>query len=63
MMAGWIWWRWEKARTEGKFAYCGILAMQVGRTSAKKLQLDGVKLNQPRALAVADFKGDGSRTS
>ncbi|HKN24561.1 MAG TPA: FG-GAP-like repeat-containing protein [Candidatus Acidoferrum sp.] len=26
----------------------------------KKLQLDGVKLNQPRALAVADFKGDGS---
>lgn len=26
----------------------------------KKLQLDGVKLNAPRALAVADFKGDGS---
>jgi len=26
----------------------------------KKLQLDSVKLNQPRALAVADFKGDGS---
>jgi len=26
----------------------------------KKLQLDGVKLDQPRALAVADFKGDGS---
>ena len=26
----------------------------------KKLQLDGVKLGQPRAVAVADFKGDGS---
>jgi tetratricopeptide (TPR) repeat protein len=26
----------------------------------KKLQLDGVKLDQPRALAVADFKGNGS---
>jgi tetratricopeptide (TPR) repeat protein len=26
----------------------------------KKLQLDGVKLHEPRALAVADFKGDGS---
>jgi tetratricopeptide (TPR) repeat protein len=26
----------------------------------KKLQLDNVRLNQPRALAVADFKGDGS---
>jgi Flp pilus assembly protein TadD len=26
----------------------------------KKLQLDAVKLDQPRALAVADFKGDGS---
>ena len=26
----------------------------------KQLQLDGVKLDQPRALAVADFKGDGS---
>jgi tetratricopeptide (TPR) repeat protein len=26
----------------------------------KKLQLDSVKLDQPRALAVADFKGDGS---
>ena len=26
----------------------------------KKLQLDSVKLNRPRALAVADFKGDGS---
>ena len=26
----------------------------------KKLQLDTVKLDQPRALAVADFKGDGS---
>jgi len=25
-----------------------------------KLQLDGLKLDQPRALAVADFKGDGS---
>jgi Flp pilus assembly protein TadD len=28
--------------------------------TTKKLQLDGVKLEQPRALAVADFKGDGS---
>ncbi|HTZ47509.1 MAG TPA: FG-GAP-like repeat-containing protein [Verrucomicrobiae bacterium] len=26
----------------------------------KDLQLDKVKLNEPRALAVADFKGDGS---
>lgn len=26
----------------------------------KKVQLDTVKLNQPRALAVADLKGDGS---
>ncbi len=26
----------------------------------KKLQLDSVKLDQPRALAVADFRGDGS---
>ena len=26
----------------------------------KKVQLDSVKLNRPRALAVADFKGDGS---
>ncbi len=26
----------------------------------KKLQLDAVKLEQPRALTVADFKGDGS---
>jgi tetratricopeptide (TPR) repeat protein len=26
----------------------------------KKLQLDSLKLDQPRALAVADFKGDGS---
>jgi tetratricopeptide (TPR) repeat protein len=26
----------------------------------RKLQLDTVKLDQPRALAVADFKGDGS---
>jgi Tfp pilus assembly protein PilF len=26
----------------------------------KKLQLDAVKLEQPRAVAVADFKGDGS---
>ena len=26
----------------------------------KKLQLDSVKLGQPRAVAVADFKGDGS---
>jgi Tfp pilus assembly protein PilF len=28
--------------------------------ATKKLQLDTVKLNQPRALAVADFKADGS---
>jgi hypothetical protein len=28
--------------------------------TTKKLQLDAVKLDQPRALAVADFKGDGS---
>jgi tetratricopeptide (TPR) repeat protein len=27
---------------------------------SKKLQLDSVKLDQPRAVAVADFKGDGS---
>jgi len=26
----------------------------------KNAQLDGIKLNQPRALAVADLKGDGS---
>jgi tetratricopeptide (TPR) repeat protein len=26
----------------------------------KKLRLDNVKLNEPRALTVADFKGDGS---
>ncbi|HXY00365.1 MAG TPA: FG-GAP-like repeat-containing protein [Candidatus Limnocylindrales bacterium] len=26
----------------------------------KKVQLDSIKLNQPRALAVADLKGDGS---
>lgn len=27
---------------------------------SKKMEVDGLKLNQPRALAVADLKGDGS---
>ena len=44
----------------GKFVCCGILGYEGWADFTKKLQLDGVKLGQPRAVAVADFKGDGS---
>lgn len=57
---------WLDVVAVGEGANSGEIRMLRNRGDAgwedvtKKLQLDSVKLNAPRALAVADFKGDGS---
>jgi len=59
MMDGWIWWPAGESSGGGELRLLRNLGSKGWADATKDVHLDAVKLNQPRAIAVADIDGNG----